>query len=44
MAEVFHRYHAAAANLAFAAFYPKKTGLRVYRDRPSESAGKSSSF
>jgi hypothetical protein len=26
MAEVFHRYHAAAANLAFAAFYPKKLG------------------
>jgi len=24
MAEVFHRYHAAAANSAFAAFYPKK--------------------
>ena len=40
MAEVFHRNHVVAvANLAFAPFI-RKNGLRVYRGRASESAGK----
>ena len=42
MAEVFHRYHAAATNLAFAPFYPNKLGYEfsevARRNQPENRA------